>query len=149
MVLDEKDSYAPEVRHKYPHMLINDSPVWTRHLQAGPHGYIRVWYDVHVGTPMAVPEGAPGYLLAVAKGVSTKRIDVVAELRDNYLAIEVKPYCNAEAIGQALTYADLLEKERALSKQVVPAIVCDHVDVDLTPYAKKIGVMVFVNKGVD
>lgn len=67
----------PVIRSSYTHMLAEDMDVWRRYLNREGHLIDQVWYDVHVGTPVAVPEGSPEFLTAVAMGVTRKRIDVV------------------------------------------------------------------------
>ena len=138
----------PVVVPWYPHMGPEDAAVWTRFLERGGHGFEAVWYDVHVGMAVDVPEGSPDWLLRVAAGVTRKRIDVVARRGGLYLIIEVKPYANQLALGQAIVYVRLFYKEFASLGPARACIVCDQVDGDVGPIASEMGVLVFSNEYV-
>ena len=121
----------PLVLPYYPHMLFEDVEVWTRFLQSDRGRILEVWYDVHVGQPVAVPEGSPEYMKLVALGVTRKRIDVVCRVAEAFWVVEVKPYANALALGQVLNYTRLFGVEYPTSVPAKPVVVCDIADDDL------------------
>ena len=121
----------PLVLPYYPHMLFEDVEVWTRFLQSDRGRILEVWYDVHVGQPVAVPEGSPEYMKLVALGVTRKRIDVVCRVAEGFWVVEVKPYANALALGQVLNYTRLFGIEYPAAVPARPVIVCDIADDDL------------------
>ena len=141
-------SQKPLVSFRYPHMMPEDAAVWSRFLMREDHGIEAVWYDVHVGAAVDVPEGSPAWLLSVAAGVTRKRIDVVARRGGLYLIIEVKPYANQLALGQVIVYRQLFPVEFPLAGPVMGCIVCDQVDVDVGPIAGDLNVVVFSNEYV-
>ncbi|GAI77685.1 unnamed protein product, partial [marine sediment metagenome] len=102
---------SPKVLKRYEHMMREDYATWTTFLQSREMFLDEVWYDVHVGQAMAVPEGSPVYMEAHAAAVSRKRIDVVGRTAKEFWIIEVKPYANMQAIGQVLIYEDLFCRE--------------------------------------
>ena len=121
----------PRVLPCYPHMLFEDCAVWSRWLAANAHRLTGVWYDVHVGRPMAVPPDLQPLMIDVAAAVSRKRIDVVARTPTERWVIEVKPYGNYTALGQAVVYSRLFSLEHPGGLPVVPMVVCAQIDPDL------------------
>jgi len=126
-------SMKPIVMPHYPHMLAEDIVVWSLFLRQNPGLIQKVWYDVKVGCAMPLPVGATDIQRLVALGVSRKRIDVVAFVLSEYWVIEVKPYGNMVALGQAVAYTGLFKKEYEVAGKVVPVVVCANVDKDLIP----------------
>lgn len=120
-----------------------DCEVWTRFLEGERPEIYEVWYDVHVGRAVEVPEGGAEYLGAVAAGVSRKRIDVVARVEEGFWVVEVKPFGNMVALGQALGYLGLFVEEFAVGGGVWPVVVCDQVDVDVVSRFGEHGVVVY------
>ena len=132
----------PVVRPSYPHMMAEDREVWTRFLESKFIELKKVWYDLRVGSPIQLKEGADETDLKIASGLTRKRIDVVAEVGGGYWVIEVKPRATMYALGQVLTYTRLFVKEYKVSGEVVPVIICDEVDDDLLDEFDEFGVMV-------
>jgi len=121
----------PMVMPHYPHMLAEDVTVWSLFLRKNPGLLQKVWYDVKVGAPMPLPVGATDIQRLVALGVSRKRIDVVGLTFTGLWVIEVKPYGNMVALGQAIAYTGLFKKEYEVAVAVSPVVVCASVDKDL------------------
>jgi len=124
-------------------MLFEDVEVWSRFLQSDRGRIIEVWYDVHVGQPVAVPEGSPEYMKLVALGVTRKRIDVVCRVAEGFWVVGVKPFANALALGQVINYTTLFKTEYPAAKPVVSVVVCDICDDDLRGDFDARGVLVF------
>ena len=129
-------------------MLPKDFATWTAFLERRIIDIDEVWYDVHVGRPMMVPEGSADWMLKVIAGVSRKRIDVVARKHVTYSVIEVKPHANMEAIGQVITYKQLFIEEFEIAGKVEPVIVAMTADADILESARQQGVMLYPMKGV-
>lgn len=139
-------SQKPMVMPSYPHMLAEDTEVWTKFLQSAFRGVKEVWYDVHVGKSVPLPIGTSDLEQRIARGLTRKRIDVVAAVGDVLWVVEVKPYANMTALGQILTYTRLFIQDYAFSGEAKPVIVCDEIDEDLTEEFADLGVMVIVNE---
>jgi len=129
----------------YPHMLGEDTAVWSRFLESGDIALQEVWYDVHVGQPVLSTLGADSMQQRIADGITRKRIDVVAVVDGVYWIIEVKPVAMHYAIGQVLVYEGLFVKEYEPALETWPVIVCDTVDVDVIPECERLGVVVVAN----
>lgn len=135
----------PIVMPAYPHMLGEDTVVWTRFLESGDIALQEVWYDVHVGQPVISTLGADSMQQRIADGITRKRIDVVAIVDGVYWIIEVKPVAMHYAIGQVLVYEGLFVKEYEPVFETWPVIVCNTVDVDIIPECERLGVVVVAN----
>lgn len=129
----------------YPHMLGEDTLVWTRFLESGDFEITECWYDVHVGLPVLLPVGADSIVKRIADGVTRKRIDVVAIVDGVLWIIEIKPLCMHFAIGQVLVYEDLFVREYEPELLTWPVIICDTVDADVIPECERLGVVVVAN----
>ncbi len=83
-----KFNYEP--RHKYPHLIGEDTEVWHRFILLYPNKFDTVDYDVHIGKGVntePIPESSSRKYWA---DLTKKRIDVVA-WKDNFVTIiEVK-----------------------------------------------------------
>lgn len=129
------------VRSHYAHMLAEDVRVWSRFLESGIVALDGVWYDVRVGEELALGPDSPEFLRRVSRGVTRKRIDVVAQSRGEVWVIEVKPFGSYVALGQVLTYRRLFMEEYEPSLPVRGVVVCENLDDDVGP--------VFLNEGID
>lgn len=135
----------PIVRPAYPHMLGEDTRVWTRLLKAGDINFQKVWYDVHVGQGVIPAVGSDSIVERVSQGITRKRIDVVAIVDHVFWVIEVKPIAMHFAIGQVLVYTGLFIDEYKPEVKVWPVIVCDEVDVDVVKESGRLGVVLVSN----
>ncbi|GAH24158.1 unnamed protein product [marine sediment metagenome] len=138
-------SQKPVVMPTYPHMLAEDTAVWTKYLQSPLVMIKELWYDVHVGAAIPLPAEASDQDRRIAAGISRKRIDVVARVGGGMWVIEVKPRANMVALGQALTYTRLFIEEYRPQGEVWAVIVCDSADEDLVNQFDELGVAVIVN----
>lgn len=133
------------VRPSYPHMMHEDTAVWTRFLASGDFELKEVWYDVHVGLSVLLPLGSDSIVQRIADGVTRKRIDVVAIVDSVYWIIEVKPMATMFAMGQVLVYERLFEAEFEPAIEAWPVLVCDTVDGDVISECQRLGVVVVAN----
>lgn len=135
-------SQKPIVMPSYPHMLAEDTAVWSAYL-ADPIAPIKeVWYDLHVGKAVSVDGGPDGLLARVSAGVTRKRIDAVAAVGGGYWVIEIKPFGSMLALGQVLTYTRLFIQEYRPVGEVWPVVICYEVDADLVDQFNAAGVAV-------
>ncbi len=135
-------SRRPVPMPSYPHLLQEDSVVWARWLAAHAQELAGVWYDVRVGRAVEVPAELGPEIRLVARGVTRKRIDVVAWTGAEIWCVELKPFGNYVALGQALVYSRMLAAEYACPGPVVPMVICAAVDQDLVDDFQRFGVRV-------
>ncbi|MBA7665264.1 hypothetical protein ES703_73334 [subsurface metagenome] len=132
----------PIVMSSYPHLLAEDTEVWSAYL-ADPVAPIKeVWYDVHVGAIPSLPEGATVLDQKVALGVYRKRIDVVCRVGGGFWVVEIKPFGSMLALGQVTSYTRLFIAEYRPAGEVWPVVVCSEVDLDLIDDFEAAGVAV-------
>jgi len=120
----------PDVRSAYPHMLSEDTVVWSQFLRETTGLISRCWYDVHVGDAVTVPTDVPPEIQIVSRAVTRKRIDVVALMGSVYHVVEVKPWGGYTALGQALVYWRLFRSEYPDARPSLPYVVCSTIDPD-------------------
>ncbi len=121
----------PIIMPSYPHLLSDDTDVWTKYLESPITEIKRVWYDLHVGAAVQLGPGADQMDKKIADGVTKKRIDVVASVGGGYWVIELKRVGNMTALGQALVYSRLFRIEFNIFEEVWPVVICDELDLDL------------------
>jgi hypothetical protein len=131
---------VPQIQTAYPHLLSEDTIVWTRWLEHNRHRITGVWYDVHVGEPVAVPAGLHPGVAVDALAITRKRIDVVAKAGPEIWVIELKPFANYTSLGQALAYSRLFAQEYHAGAPVTPMVICCEVDPDLVDDFRRLGV---------
>lgn len=128
---------------RFPHMGPADSRVWQAHLtlQSVPSG--RLDYDVRLGGVGAELVDREHEHFPMWLTLLKKRIDVVVHYENAVKLIEVKPIAGFSALGQALGYCDLWEREKGSKPKPVPCVCCAIVDPDLTPTFERYGVLVY------
>ena len=100
-------------------------------------------YDVKVGGA-GVEELDPNDDLGVmCAELLQKRIDAIGIDGETWWVVEVKPVGSMSALGQVLTYVDLVKAESPAGVLVRPAIVCERVDPDVVGALTSCGVWVF------
>lgn len=125
----------------YPHMMFEDTAVWSEYLKRPDIPITRCWYDVRVGTPVEPSDLMDPMLRKISAGLTRKRIDVVALCRGIHWVVEVKPYANYVALGQALTYRRLFLQEYRPELGALGVVVCNDYDVDMIELCLGSGVM--------
>lgn len=128
---------------KFRHMLPNEVRLWERFLQLYGDWFKNYRYDVRVGEGV---DPGPGYeeeWRRLARLLTQKRIDVVAEKDGEVWIFEVKPDAGLGAIGQVLSYKVLYMKEHKDVHKVQLAIVTTRVDDDIREVCKEYGITVF------
>ncbi len=129
-----------ELRHKYPHLIGEDTEVWNRFISENPDRFQTVDYDVHVGkgvnTESITLDSSKKYWALLTK----KRIDVVAH-KDNFVTIiEVKNRVTLSTLGQILGYKFLYLREHPDIPAVSSLIVCSSIDQDDMDVLKHYGI---------
>ena len=119
-----------EVRHKYPHLIGEDTEVWNRFILKFPDKFDTVDYDVHVG------KGVESGLTPDEKDrrywedLTKKRIDVIGWSKDFATIIEVKKRATLFSLGQILGYKYLYLMEHPEQLSVRTLIVCSTTSQD-------------------
>lgn len=141
-MVDLGHGQKPIVMPSYPHMLTEDTEVWSAYLADPVAPIERVWYDVHVGQGVPLPVGASGIEQRIAAGITRKRIDVVCRIGGGYWVVEIKPFASMLALGQVISYSSLFVRDYEPDGEVWPVVVCNEVDDDLVDDFEAAGVAV-------
>mgnify|MGYP001564971754 CR=1 FL=1 len=99
------------LRRSYPHLLPVDVGLWEKFIHQYPGYFSQVAYDVHVGEGIIIPDGYDESLRGMAKTLTQKRIDVVGMAGGIAWIVEVKSYAGVTAVGQVMTYRQLLSQD--------------------------------------
>ena len=134
---------------EYPHLSPEDVGVWRQFLPRCGLAFTSLLYDVRVGRGShrgdpRDPEPDPAF-----SELLRKRIDVVAHYGDHVVVIEVKPEASMLALGQVLTYRQLLAPTYPYGTKFQAWIVCNHADQDLRPLWPLFDVRICVVAGGD
>lgn len=119
-----------EVRHKYPHLIGEDTEVWNRFILKHPEKFDTVNYDVHIGkgaNTEPIPDKTSKKYWA---DLTKKRIDVVAYKNDFVTIIEVKKRVSLATLGQVLGYKFLFLREHPEIPVASTLIICSSIDQD-------------------
>jgi len=135
----------PNIRPRYPHLLPEDTAVWSKFLKTDANRIIECWYDVRIGQSVLLGPNADEMDWKIASGLTRKRIDVVCRVEDGFWVVEVKPYANMYAVGQILTYVRLFKAEYEPEGELNPVLVCDDYDEDLLDEFDEFGILVIKN----
>lgn len=119
-----------ETRHKYPHLIGEDSAVWTRFIQKFPNKYLTVSYDVKVGSGANTDPIPEESLKEYWSTLTKKRIDVIAWDNNFVTIIEVKKRASLFTLGQILGYRFLYLREYPELHMVKTLIVCELISQD-------------------
>lgn len=122
---------SPLWRGRYPAMLEEDVPVWNQFLDKNMHLFERVYYNVRVGGIVSIEPGLDEKMRDMYYNVSAKRMDALAELKDEVWIVEVAFKPGLRAIGQLQTYFALWHDDPKINKPAVPVLVAVSVDSDL------------------
>jgi len=119
-----------EYRHKYPHLIGEDTEVWNRFILKFPDKFDTVDYDVKVGigadTEPLLDKSEKSYWSELTK----KRVDLIAWNKDIPTIIEVKKRASLFTLGQILGYRILYLKEFPEYKYIKTLIVCSTISQD-------------------
>ncbi len=128
------------LRHKYPHLIGEDTEVWNRFILRFPDRFDTVDYDVKVGKG----SGADSFTDETAKKywiqLTQKRIDVIGHKNNFITIIEVKNRVSLHTLGQILGYRFLYLKENPEIKSVKTLIVCSSINEDDSDVLKHYGI---------
>src|SRR3990167_1253250 len=135
---------AYEQQASYPHMSPVDKIIWDRFIHNHPDKFVRVWYDFRIGDEDPVPEELSASVRSAWWDLSYWRVDVIGETANHIYVIEVKPFANSKAIGQALSYAAIFRTDEEPGLPVSPVVITDRIFPTTQRVADMLGVELWV-----
>ena len=133
----------PGPRVNYPHL----GPVDSRLVDLA--WYLDMWrpsavlYDHPVGEGRPGEEIESGVYRELYKSLTRLRIDVVLLCGKTLWAVEAKYEADPHALGQALVYSDLLQRQLPTGYRARPAVLCWHGLPDTQPTYERLKVRVW------
>jgi hypothetical protein len=126
----------------YPHMGKRDQEVWERYLSRPHPDFVAFAYDVALGgniptAPLITEEESLGWQYSTAL-----KIDACAWLLDRVWIIEIKPQATVSALGAAVAYQLVAQRERAFDVPSLPVILCEYCHPDVRWCSTQLGVEV-------
>jgi len=123
--------YRPEWDGQPPQMLPEDVPTWQTFRRLFGELFLRVYYNVRVGGQLIQDQGIPESVRKSWYYSTAKRVDAVAETKDEVWIIEVTANPGVRVIGQIATYRALWALDPKINKPAVAIIVADTLDQDI------------------
>ena len=124
-------------RGNYRHMAKRDAAVWERFLLLYTERFDAFAYDVALGgIPMEEHE-RQGWQYSTAL-----KIDAIGRTGDAFWIIEVRPDATVSALGSALTYALVCERDEVVPGPLLPTVVCEYIQPDVRWACGKLGVQI-------
>jgi hypothetical protein len=129
-------------RGNYPHMAKLDAAVWERFLDRMAGQFLSFCYDLALGgrriEGLALSdEEALGWQYNTAL-----KIDAVGLTEEQAWIIEVRPNATVSALGSALCYTLICQREAVFERQLVPVICCETIQPDVEWVCQRLGVTV-------
>lgn len=129
-------------RGHYKHMAKRDGEVWEQFLILFADRFQAFAYDVALGgLRMSGLEIEERELLGWQYSTGLK-IDAVGREGDNYWVIEVRPEATVSAIGSALCYSLVSERDEVFPGKLVPTVVCNYMQPDCFWVAQQLNIQV-------
>lgn len=125
-------------------MAPGDTAIWVRWLAKGGGVWAPFEYNVRVGNGAELPPDATSFVRDQAYYLTTKRIDALARINGEVTVIEVKQRAGAGALGQMLTYRDLLLQSRPTVTRANMLLITDVLQPDMLMVLTQNGVQVDV-----
>jgi len=130
-------------RGHYRHMAKRDAATWEQFLGMMADRFEAFAYDVALG---GVVVDMPEMDEATQRGYqysTALRVDVCAKEGERFWIIEVRPEATVSALGAALCYTMVAQREQLFPGELVPAVVCSYMQPDVLWCCQQLNVQVF------
>jgi hypothetical protein len=130
-------------RGDYPHFSKRDAAVWSRWLAEYATRWGAFAYDVAVGG-MTLPDvGASDAERRGWQYMTALKIDACGWTEEAIWIFEVRPEARVSALGSALGYALVCERDKVFDRKLIPAVVCESMQADVEWCCEQLGVRIF------
>ena len=136
--------FPPTWRGRYPHLMPVDAVIWGRFLDAYGERFLGFQYDVTLGEGAVPLDGFSAKDRFLLWSLTVKRADCLCIRRDGLLLVEVKPRLGMAALGQAMAYITLWNRQYGQPPAVQAAVVCEQSEHDISFVCGRLGVAVIV-----
>jgi hypothetical protein len=130
-------------RGHYPHMARRDAALWARWLDAPALAFLGYAYDVALGGWRIEGLGLSEPDQLGWQYNTALKIDAVGVTLDNYWIIEVRPEATVSALGAALCYGLVADRDEVFDLPLRLAVLCETMQPDVEWACRKTGVAVW------
>lgn len=139
--------YPPQLvpvdfRGHYPHMAKLDAAVWTRFLDGFASMFLGFYYDVALGGSRIEGLELTAEELTGWQYNTALKLDAVGVTETQAWIIEVRPAATVSALGSALAYTLVAEREAVFPLELVPVVCCETIQPDVAWCCQRLGVTV-------
>jgi hypothetical protein len=134
----------PALTGRYPNMARNDAALWERYLKQSAAVWRAVTYDIRLGGQEVTDPNATELEKYMWRKNTAERIDVVADRITEQWVIEVRPNAKLGALGSAIGYVLLGQREPWTTLPLVPAVLTDNIAPDVRWVADQLGVQIII-----
>ncbi len=138
------EKFPPRKFGNYPNMARRDAVIWERFLDTFGADFAAFSYNVALGGQEPTGGDLTDEERQGWKYVTSVKIDAVGWKPDETWVIEVKPNAGLSAIGQALGYTLLGERDGLTDLPIIPVVVTDNSSPDVIYVAQQLGVDVII-----
>ena len=128
----------------YPHLIPEDSEVWSRFLDQWGKFYSRFDYDVRVGAGRDPGDSFPGNIRDMGILLSQRRIDAIGYTPKNIQLFEITRVADLKTIGQLIAYPTLYRETYNPTKPLQTSVVAVEIGTDLAPAYRKLNISVYL-----
>jgi hypothetical protein len=134
----------PALTGRYPNMARHDGALWERYLKHSAHLWQGVCYDIRLGGQEVTDPTATETERYMWRKNTAERIDVVGDRGAEHWVIEIRPNAKLGALGSAVGYVLLAQREPWTRLPLVPAVLTDNCSPDFRWVADQLGVQVII-----
>lgn len=139
--------YPPNVlpasfRGSYPHMARRDGEIWVRFLANPPADFLGYAYDVAVGGWRLEGLDLDDATKLGWQYNTALKVDAVGLTATEAWVIEVRPEATVSALGAALCYAMVLDREQVFELPLRPVVCCEQMQPDVEWACGQLGIRV-------
>jgi hypothetical protein len=134
----------PALTGRYPNMARHDGALWERYLKHAADLWLGVCYDIRLGGRDTVDPNATEDEKYMWRVNTAERIDVVGARSTEHWVIEIRPNAKLGALGSAIGYVLLAQREPWTTLPLVPAVLTDNCSPDFRWVADQLGVQVII-----
>ena len=136
----QQGRFPSEKLAKYPHMLMDDIPVWERYLDAHASEWQSFDYDVRVGRGDDPGDAVLPPFREMAISLTKLRIDAVGYRASEVCVFEVKLRVSISAFGQIVGYRDKYKETFPTADLVTACVVAESASNDVSALLLQYGV---------
>jgi hypothetical protein len=125
-------------------MARHDGALWERYLKVSAQLWTGFAYDVRLGGRETSDPDATADEKYMWRVNTAERIDVVGDRGSEHWVIEIRPNAKLGALGSAIGYVLLAQREPWTHLPLVPAVLTDNCSPDFRWVADQLGVQVII-----